>query len=146
MSGRILLHYKGHTERLARWAVMSAVLLLLAGVLCGFSQNDGVIPVNKNLWSTSFALVTAGGGLVVLSGCYVLVDVLQYWSGAPFIYLGMNSILIYCGHGILQDYMPFSYIIFHPTHGNLLKTNVLGTVCWIAIAFYLYKIKFFVKI
>ena len=50
----------------------------------------GVIPVNKNLWSTSFCFLNAGTGLVGLSFCYLLVDVWKLWSGAPFLQLGMN--------------------------------------------------------
>ena len=39
---------------------------MCVGCLCGFSQNKGAVPVNKNLWSTSFGLVTGGLGLVGL--------------------------------------------------------------------------------
>eukprot|EP00606_Chrysophyceae_sp_TOSAG23-5_P000536 GSChrysophyteH2.ASY1.ANO1.767.1 assembled CDS len=53
VTGRILLHFPGHSQRLQRWLGLGSVLCLLAGVLCGFSQNDGLIPVNKNLWSAS---------------------------------------------------------------------------------------------
>ena len=38
--------------------------------------------MNKNLWSTSFGLVTGGLGLVGLAATYVLVDVLKLWTGA----------------------------------------------------------------
>jgi heparan-alpha-glucosaminide N-acetyltransferase len=50
MSGRIILHYKEHKTRLKKWGIFSFILLLIGGILCGFSQNDGVIPLNKNLW------------------------------------------------------------------------------------------------
>lgn len=39
------------------------------------------MPINKNLWTTSFAFVTAGGGLVCLGATYILVDVLKVWTG-----------------------------------------------------------------
>jgi hypothetical protein len=58
---------------------------------------------------------------------YTFVDVLKWWTGscadtavmtfhnyqtilytgAPFIYMGMNSILIYVGHDLLASYFPF---------------------------------------
>lgn len=147
MTGRVLLHFKSHKERIQRWLVWGAVQLFLAGCLCGFSQNEGPIPVNKNLWTTSFCLVTSGFGLIGLSITYVLVDVLKLWTGAPFIYLGMNSILIYTGSELMWKHFPFSYEIYsNPTHANTLPMNVFGVVSWIAVAFYCYRIKFFVKV
>lgn len=58
----------------------------------------------------------------------------------------MNSILIYCCHGILDGYFPFSFIIFDHTHALHLGSNVMGVSMWILIAYYLYTIKFFVKV
>ena len=122
-------------------------MLLLAGALCAFSQNDGIIPINKNLWSTSFVLVSAGGGLVGLSVCYVLVDIYKCWSGAPFSYLGMNSILVYCCHGILNGYFPFSYeISSNPSHAALLLNNFIGASSWLVVAYYCHEIDFFLKV
>ncbi len=146
MTGRVFLHYKQHLDRLLTMWIWAAVLLLLAGILCGFSQNHGLIPVNKNLWSTSFVLVTSGFGLIGLSMCYIPIDIYQVWTGAPMIYLGMNSIILYCGHEILEEYFPFSYEVDSQTHGNLLLCNCVGVLSWVIIAFYFYKIKFFVKI
>jgi predicted acyltransferase len=145
-TGRILLHFPGHTQRLQRWLGLGAFLCLLAGCLCGFSQNDGLIPVNKNLWSASFGLVTAGGGMIGLSATYVVVDMYGLWTGAPFTYLGLNSILIFCSHEVFQEYFPFSWDLSYPTHYSLMLMNVIGVSLWIAIARYCYSIKFFVKI
>jgi predicted acyltransferase len=102
--------------------------------------------VNKNLWSTSFCLVSAGGGLVGLSLCYLLVDHWQLWTGHPFLPLGMNSILIYCGHSLLAGYMPFSYMLYHVNHGSMLLCAVVGVTSWLLVASYCYHIGFFVKI
>jgi heparan-alpha-glucosaminide N-acetyltransferase len=146
MAGRIVLHFPEHNKRMIAWCTGGCVLMFIAGVLCGFSREDGVIPINKNLWSTSFVAVTAGGGMVVLSLCYLLIDKWKVWSGAPFRYLGMNSIIIYAGHELLANYMPFSYKIYHVSHATLLQCNVLGTFAWVIIAAYFYHIKFFVKI
>ena len=106
----------------------------------------GLIPVNKNLWSTSFCLVSAGGGLLGLSVCYLAVDVWRVWTGGPFLQLGMNSILIYVGHSLLGSYMPFSYMIYHYNHGSMLLCTCVGVLSWLIIAAYLHHIKFFVKI
>lgn len=42
MTGRILVHFKGDKERLLRWTISAIVLLLIGGVLCGFTQDEGV--------------------------------------------------------------------------------------------------------
>ena len=146
VSGRIILHFNTNGDRLRCWGVAAFFLLLLAGILCGFSQNEGIIPINKNLWSTSFGLISAGGGLVGLGLTYVLVDVYQLWSGFPFNYLGMNSILAYCCHGILRKYFPFSYSTDSTSHAKQLMMNFIGASCWLVIAYYCYRIKFFVKV
>jgi heparan-alpha-glucosaminide N-acetyltransferase len=33
---------------------------------------------------------------------YVVVDMRRWWSGAPFKFVGMNSIIVYAGSEILQ--------------------------------------------
>lgn len=146
MSGRVLIHYKDHKTRLTMWAFFSVLFLSIAGALCGFSQNEGLIPVNKNLWSTSFVFVNAGLGLIGLSFCYIMVDVWGVWTGAPLLFLGMNSILIYCGQSVFADYFPFYYEIDTNSHENILKRNVLGAFAWCVVAYYCFKIKFFVKV
>ena len=70
------------------------VLSIIGGSLCGFSKEDGLIPVNKNLWSLSFILALAGMAFLLLTVMYLLVDVGQVWSGSPMIYVGMNPILV----------------------------------------------------
>ncbi len=146
VTGRILMHYPTHAARLSRWWVLGGALCLLAALLCGFSQNDGAIPVNKNLWSASFGLLMGGGGMIALSGVYFLVDQRGWWTGAPFRYLGLNSILLYVGHELLQGYFPFEWAQEFPTHMSLITMNIIGVTLWALIARYCYAIKFFVKI
>ncbi|CAM9234292.1 unnamed protein product, partial [Ectocarpus fasciculatus] len=147
MAGRVLIHFPSHRERLTRWAIWAISFMFLAGIFCGFSKNDGFLPINKNLWTTSFAFVTAGGGLVCLSVTYVLVDVLKVWTGAPFISMGMNSILIYVGHDILAGFFPFRYYETDSgSHARVLQMNLIGTTCWVLIGVYMHRINFFVKV
>lgn len=47
---------RGHATLLVRWVVWGLLLGALGGGLCGFSQNDGLIPINKNMWSPTFVL------------------------------------------------------------------------------------------
>jgi heparan-alpha-glucosaminide N-acetyltransferase len=146
MAGRCVVQFDNHKSRLNRWLCWAVVLLLLAGGLCGFSKNEGVMPINKNLWTTSFVFVTAGGGLIMLSITYVFVDVLKIWDGAPFRYMGMNSILIYIGHDILGGFFPFSYQTDSTSHARQLQMNLIGVCCWAVLGYYFYRIKFFLKV
>ena len=146
MSGRVLIHFKTHKERLIRWFVWAILFLLLAGILCGFSQNNGIIPINKNLWSTSFVFVNAGIALINICICYILIDIYNIWTGSPFIYLGMNSILIYFCHDIFAPYFPFSYMLPNLSHSTVLLSNMIAVTSWIIFAYLCYRNKFFIKI
>jgi predicted acyltransferase len=58
-----------------------------------------VFPINKYLWTSSFAVYTAGYALMFLAVWYWLCDVKQAraaWT-MPFVWLGMNPLLAYCG-------------------------------------------------
>lgn len=61
---------------------------LIAGILCNFSKNDGIIPVNKNLWSLSFVLALASMAFLLQSVLYLAVDAKCWWSGSPLYYAG----------------------------------------------------------
>jgi len=148
MTGRVLLHFKSPRERVLRWWFWGLCLVLLGGMLCGFAKDGGLIPLNKNLWSPSFVILLAGAGMLCLSLTYLVVDVYKLWSGAPFRYLGLNSILIYCCHGIFGEYFPFAYYIApkNLSHGAVLTSNVAGVVAWMVFAFWCHRNKFYVKI
>ncbi|KAL1516625.1 hypothetical protein ABEB36_000511 [Hypothenemus hampei] len=49
-AGVTLLTFKGHFERILRWLIWGVLLGVIGGALCGFSKEDGLIPLNKNLW------------------------------------------------------------------------------------------------
>lgn len=87
---------------------IGAVLLLFSGILCGFKQYDGYMPINKNKWNTSFIAITSGAGFCVFGLVYLLMDVWKVWSGFPYRALGMNSLLIFVIHEFVGEYIPFS--------------------------------------
>lgn len=136
-----------HTEvmaRIRRMAAWGTVLGLLGGILCGFSKNDGWIPVNKNLWSLSYVLVTASLAFVLLLICFVLIDVKRLWTGNPFLYAGMNAIILYVGHTIFHKMLPWHWRIgLMNTHFMLMCEALWNTVLWNGIAYYLFKKKIF---
>lgn len=64
---------------------------MVGGMLSGFSfTGAGHIPINKNLFSLSFVLLTGGLAYVVFSILYYIIDHKNWWSGFPFNYTGKN--------------------------------------------------------
>ncbi|XP_044270334.1 heparan-alpha-glucosaminide N-acetyltransferase-like [Tribolium madens] len=149
-AGITLLVYKEHSARLIRWLSWSVFAGIIGGALCGFSKEDGVIPVNKNLWSISFVLVTSCFAFLLLSICYVLIDVKNWWSGKPFLFAGMNAILLYIGHQMTYGHIPVRWLVNcdkdHGTHLIALFENLWGAGFWVVVAYYWYKINYFFTI
>jgi heparan-alpha-glucosaminide N-acetyltransferase len=146
LAGRVMVYHSTPRARLTRLTTMGGLALALGGTLCGFKQHGGAIPVNKNLWSTSFVLVCGGGGFWMLALLYLVVDVWSAWDGAPFRYTGMNSIVVYAGSEILESFFPFFFASSPRSHWGHLASNVLGAAVWNAIATHLYHKKTFIKI
>ncbi|XP_018335503.1 heparan-alpha-glucosaminide N-acetyltransferase [Agrilus planipennis] len=145
-AGRILLAYNGFKERVIRWCIWGILTGLMGGWLSNFSKNDGVIPVNKNLWSLSFVLVTASFAFFLEAFLFVVVDVTRKWGGRPFFYPGMNALILYIGHVVFKNTFPFSWIPTVATHGAYLGMNLWGTALWVVVAIVMYKRNIFVSV
>ena len=146
-AGYILQVYTGHTARLVRWSVWAGLTGALGAVLTFASQNDGPVPLNKNLWSISFVLVTSCFAFVLLSLLYVIIDIKKLWKGQPFFYAGMNSILLYCGHQIGWQLTPFHWALNNmETHAARLPEAMWGVALWLIISFVLYRKKIFITV
>ncbi|KAK9127533.1 hypothetical protein Syun_016330 [Stephania yunnanensis] len=66
--GHVLLHFKGHRERLKHWVPIGLVLFIVAVIL----HFTDAIPINKQLYSFSYVCFTAGAAGLVFSGFYIL--------------------------------------------------------------------------
>ncbi|HEX9512293.1 MAG TPA: DUF5009 domain-containing protein [Puia sp.] len=109
-------------------------------------------PFNKNLWSSSFVLLTGGISLLLLSLFYYVIDVRGYRKWAFFFrVIGMNSILIYISHRFIN--WTYTTNGFFKWLGQLAGTPydqlVLGIcallVQW-AFLYFLYKKQTFLRI
>ncbi|XP_031628030.1 heparan-alpha-glucosaminide N-acetyltransferase [Contarinia nasturtii] len=142
--GNTLLLFTRPIDRLKRFLSWSIITFLLGGCLCQFSINDGLIPINKNLWSLSFVLVTTSVAFLILSIFYVIIDVKCYWSGKPLTFAGMNAILMYIGSELFGRMYPF-YWHFNGmnTHFMFLLSNLWTAAAWTFVAYYLYIRNFF---
>ncbi|KAK8754056.1 hypothetical protein OTU49_009163 [Cherax quadricarinatus] len=144
-AGMVLQAHQSHHGRACRWLLWCVLLGAVGAALCNASINDGVIPVNKNLWSLSFVMVTSCFAYFLLAVCYLLVDVWGVWSGAPFYQAGMNSIFLYVGHNVAYNIFPWHYAVgLMHTHLATLTETLWGTTLWVIIALYLHhKRKFY---
>ena len=61
-----------------------------------------VFPINKNLWTSSYVVFTAGFACVMLATCIWLVDVLNVrgWTN-PFVVYGVNPLVAFVGSGLM---------------------------------------------
>ncbi len=90
MAGELLRAVRSMTSKLV--ALMGAGALgLTLGALWGT-----VFPINKNLWTSSYATFMAGLAAVFLALCLWIIDVRGWktWT-APFRWLGMNALAIF---------------------------------------------------
>ncbi|KAI7811150.1 heparan-alpha-glucosaminide N-acetyltransferase isoform X1 [Triplophysa rosa] len=147
-AGKILLHYRDqHRQIITRFLIWGFMLGILSAILTKCSSNKGFIPVNKNLWSFSYVTTLSCFAFVVLKIFYYMIDVKKWWSGAPFFYPGMNSILVYVGHEVFEEYFPFRWKMSNnQSHAEHLTQNLLATSIWVFIAYLLYRKKIFWKI
>ncbi|CAB3369271.1 Hypothetical predicted protein [Cloeon dipterum] len=135
-AGAILVIYNESRERISRWTVWGVGCILLALIL----ELTGAIPINKQLWSTSFALITAGFAFLFLAAFYLLIDVKKCWNGFPFVEPGVNCLFIYIGSKLTNHLWPFHWRIGPmDTHFILLADTIWACWLWLLIAKWLFK-------
>ena len=102
LTGHWLRSERSKEEKTAWMFVAGNVLLLLGAIL------DMWLPINKNLWTSSYSIFMAGWALVCLGVFYWLIDVKGYakWS-APFRMYGMNAIAVFFLSGIVGRLLNF---------------------------------------
>ncbi|XP_003489557.1 heparan-alpha-glucosaminide N-acetyltransferase isoform X1 [Bombus impatiens] len=138
-AGKILLLYYQGNARLIRWFLWAIFTGIIAGILCNFENEGGVIPVSKRMMTLSYVLTCSSFAFLLYAILYFLIDYKQFWSGAPFIYAGINPIFLYVGHVLTKDLFPWAWNIAHPSHASLLAMNLWTTTLWAIIAYLLYR-------
>lgn len=128
---------------------------------------DWVFPINKSLWTSSYALFTGGMAAATLATCLWLVDVLGITSwGRPFVWFGANPLIAFVGSGVMAraltslirvplggERVPIQSVIYDhwfaswldPRNASLLYA-VTFVILWAAILWALHRRKIFVKI
>ncbi|XP_030843136.1 heparan-alpha-glucosaminide N-acetyltransferase [Strongylocentrotus purpuratus] len=145
-AGKILHLHSTVRGRMVRLLLWGSLLISCSAVLSKCHMADGWIPINKTLWSVSYIFLTGGLAFMIQALFHILIDVTNFWNGAPLIFAGMNSILIYIGVDIMSPYLPFSWT---PLVGNHTEYAILGAwslVLWLVIAYIFYRKKIFLRL
>jgi predicted acyltransferase len=114
---------------------------------------DFIFPVNKNMWTSSFVLFAGGWSMMLFALFYYIIDVTGYkkWC-RPFVWIGVNAILIYmAAHGVV-NFESTSQFLFGGLVSKLPEIWQSAGV-WAGIAiiqfaalYFLYKKKWFLKV
>ena len=91
---------KGSGERKTVVLFVSALGLLVGAFVVAYGFGRWSFPFNKQLWSTSFALLVGAYSTALFATCYFLVDVKGWWRHTLFLrVIGLNALAIY----LIQD-------------------------------------------
>ena len=133
---------------------------LVIGRLWGFS-----FPINKQLWTSSYVVFTAGWALLLLAACYETIEVRKWKWGWPFEIMGLNAIFLFVASGIVARLLlkthigigktaPTTYTWIYenwfvpwagPLNGSL-AFAVTAVLCWWLILYGIYRRGWQIKI
>ncbi|MEO5894311.1 MAG: heparan-alpha-glucosaminide N-acetyltransferase domain-containing protein [Vicinamibacterales bacterium] len=93
----ICLSSSAPEQRKAARLALGGIVAMLVGLCWGL-----VFPINKALWTSSYAVFTAGFGSLLLAACYWIIDIKgwKHWT-RPFVVLGSNAITLFVASGLL---------------------------------------------
>ncbi len=145
-------------------AILAAASLGAVGVGLLWGQ---LFPINKNLWTSSYVVFTAGMGGLLLAAFYWAIE-LRGWRGwsRPFVIYGVNAIAVFVLSGLLTKVLvrwqvpvgdgattsAYSWIYTHvfaswagPLNGSL-AFAVSYVLFWLFLMWLLYRRAIFIKI
>ena len=127
--------------------------LVAAGLLVATAFGRWSMPVNKPIWSSSFALVAGGISAALLALFYWVVDV-KGWRRWGFFFkvIGMNAITIYV---LVRTVLPYEFEkayffggvskFLSPAVAEFVAQAGLIALGWLLL-YYLYKKKIFLRV
>ena len=147
-AGRLLKD--GAMTDMRKVALMAGVgvLFIIIGVVWDFAM-----PINKNLWTSSFVMLTAGLSFFLLATFYLVIDVWGFRRLAFFpAVIGMNSITIYIASEAI-DFNHTADFLFTGFVDNLfpepfrpLVFTLCFIACWWTFLYFLYRQKIFLRV
>lgn len=129
----------------------STALVLFAAGLAGLALGwvwSLWFPLNKNLWTSSFVLWTAGASSVLLALSYLAVDVWK-WERVAFFFvvIGRNAITIYL-LGSFVDFEGLARLVFARGEGRLHPAiyPALGLALRWLVLYAMYRRRIFLRV
>ncbi len=149
-------------EEKTAWMFVAGNILLLVG-----ATFDMWLPINKNLWTSSYSIFMAGWALVCFAMFYWIIDVKGYakWS-TPLRMYGMNAITVFVLSGVVGrllylikipqpdgSELPLQVAIYQSVFvpiASPLNASMLYAICFITVMFlvvwFMYWRKWFLKV
>ena len=119
--------------------------LTLAGLAWGL-----VFPINKNLWTSSYVVFTAGAAMLILALW------MRYLPAKPFVVFGVNPLVAFVGTGVMARVLDItglkarSYrLLFKPyfePHLASLLWALAFVLLWYGLLYILYKRRIYVRL
>lgn len=102
-AGKLIMDSKKNNELIIRRLFIYGTILLFAGLLLQYG-----CPINKKIWSSTFALTTCGFGSLLLGLLIWIIDIngKKEWS-LFFESFGINPLYLYVQAGILSSIISF---------------------------------------
>tara|TARA_B100000676_G_scaffold67235_1_gene67312 strand:- start:3602 stop:4726 length:1125 start_codon:yes stop_codon:yes gene_type:complete len=158
--GTMIKTTNDHQDNIQRMLVLGS-LLIITGWLWSFG-----FPINKQLWTSSYVLYTAGIAIILLSGMIWIVDIKKIdWWTKPFVILGSNAIFLYVLSSlwvkillkisfeldgkIVSGYFYLYKTIFQPIAGNIngsLFFAISHVLMFLLILTWMHRKKIFIRI
>lgn len=145
-----ILQQDGAKERQIVWLFVAGLAAMAAGEAWSWA-----FPLNKNLWTSTFVIYTAGLATMILAALIWIVDVLNHRKLAQFgVIYGSNAISIYVLAGMLPAltwpvnqwfFESLQSAGFDPKFASMLWAVAFCMICFIP-AFMLYKKRIFIKV
>jgi predicted acyltransferase len=132
---------------------------MIVGAMWGWS-----FPINKNLWTSSYVIFTAGIACQLFALCYFLIDMKGYQKWAkPFVIFGMNAIAAFflssAGARTLNlikvgpadtPLKTFLYTNFFESWATPINASLAFAITyvlfWLGVMTFLYKRRIFIKL
>ncbi len=162
LTGHWLQSERTKEEKTAWMFVAGNIFLLLGAIL------DMWLPINKNMWTSSYSIFMAGWALVCLAMLYWLIDVKGYKKWAtPLVIYGMNAITVFFLSGFIgrlytgiirwqtpdggtQSLQGWIFQTFFLSIASPINASLLYAICFMLflflIAWIMWKKKWFLKV
>lgn len=153
----VMIHTTNDQKDNVKKMIIMGIGLTLIGWVWSFTM-----PINKQLWTSSYVLVTAGIAFIILAILIRVIDINGHKKPfRSFEIFGTNSLFVFAASGLwinimlwirVNDKTLYSYMYtdwFVPLAGNLngsLLFAIAHVVSWWFILYFMYRKKIFIKI